>query len=108
MMHLRNKQNLSRCLKLAISAVFLMSVCGCATQPETPQVLAEGRAIPKLDPKLVEAPKKKSCIDPGAKQYQVPELEKGLKCYRSDRDYLHARLNALIAAEANREKELSK
>jgi len=83
-----------------------MNLSGCASNQEVPPLLHSEREYPKIDQKLVELPKKRPCIDPGAKQYEVAELNKGLRCYRSDRDALHKRLETLIQAEKNREKEL--
>ena len=71
-----------RYLKLAMPVVFLMTGCGCASllKSESPIVHYKEVKVQAVSPEVKHLPKKPICLDPGKKDYTVPELESALAC----------------------------
>lgn len=59
--------------------------------------------VVKVDPTLRVVPKETSCLDPGKKDYQVPELEAAIQCKDAYIGKLKGRFNSLAKASAQAE-----
>lgn len=71
-----------------------MSACGCAA--DSPQLLLKEAEKPRVAGWLLSAPPKAVCLDPGKKEYEVPELEAANTC----KDAYIAKLESRSASQA--------
>ena len=108
---LLSKRRISPFLRIVCGAGFLMSVSGCAEIREWPGNLAGLEGVqksplqgPRIDPSLRLKPKETSCLDPGKKAYEIPELEKALGCKDQYIGKLKSRFDSLAKASEALEK----
>lgn len=72
-----------RYLKLALPVVFLMSGSGCGSLlgPDSPTLVLAEVKPQAIAPEVKHLPRKPQCLDPGKKDYTVPELESAVGCW---------------------------
>jgi len=67
-------------------------------------LLSQKPQVVKVDPTLRVAPKEPSCLDPGKKDYEIPELEKAIQCKDAYIGKLRGRFTSLAKATEAAEK----
>ena len=80
---------------------------GCEALKPLPLLLTTEVKEPKVDQALLKRKKAPVCLDAGAKEYSVPELEANGQCWKEHANYLERKFDALKTDIEKRE-ELKK
>jgi len=94
-------------LKLAMLAGCLMSASGCGNLlgSETPTVLLTEVKPQPIAKEIKHLPKKPLCLDPGKKDYTVPELESAVGCWEDYATLIRGKYYSIKATAEEREKK---
>src|SRR5262245_20521755 len=94
-------------LKPAMLAGYLMSASGCASLlgSESPTVLLKEVKVQPVSAEIKHLPKKPLCLDPGKKDYTVPELESAVGCWEDYATIVRGKYYSIKTAVEEREKK---
>src|SRR5262245_16993548 len=93
-------------LKPAMLAGCLMSVSGCGDLlgSGSPTVLLKEVKTQPVSAEIKHLPKKPLCLDPGKKDYTVPELESAVGCWEDYATVVRGKYYSIKTAVEEREK----